>query len=88
MDADKIINSLSRKGFSQTLIADVLECSPSLISKVIHRKATSVRIAQAIAKLLQRPVLQVFPEYELLLQARIDSDDDKKQRIRKLLDSN
>lgn len=87
MDADKIIDSLSREGFTQTLIADVLECSPSLISKVIHRKATSVRIAQVIAKLIERPVLQVFPEYELLLQFRIDSDDDKKRRIRELLNS-
>lgn len=43
------------------MIADVLGKSPSMISKVIHGNANSLSIAQAIAKVLGKPLTEVFP---------------------------
>lgn len=85
MNAQEIMQQLNRNGFNQTAIANVLECSSSLISKVINRKATSVRIAEAISKLLELTILDVFPEYEILLCRKKHCKKDAEKLIRDIL---
>lgn len=87
MYAKEINDRLVDAGFSQSAIANVLGCSPSMLSKVINRKATSTRIAKAVAKVLQLPVLQVFPDYEKHLKQNLYSPEETEQRIRVLLGS-
>lgn len=62
MDASEIKASLSTRGYSLSLIADAMERSPSLISKVVCRKATSIDVAKAIAKVIGKPLEEVFPD--------------------------
>ncbi len=64
MDSKEIKYRLIEKGFDQQMLADVLNCSSSLVSKVIHRKARSQRVARAIAKSISLDVYEVFPELE------------------------
>lgn len=61
MTPDEIIFSIRQKGYSLSMIAEVLQKSPSMISKVINRRAKSFPIAQAISKILERKVSDVFP---------------------------
>ena len=44
------------------MLAQVISRSPSLLSKVAARKARSLLAAQAIAKALDIPVEEVFPD--------------------------
>ncbi|WP_417657115.1 hypothetical protein [Pseudidiomarina aestuarii] len=64
MDANEIKNQLYQNDFDLQMLADVLNCSSSLVSKVIHRKARSQRVARAIAKSISLNVYDVFPELE------------------------
>ena len=50
------------KGYNQSMLAEVMDCSPSLVNKVIWRRAVSLRIANAIARVLGEPCENVFPE--------------------------
>lgn len=85
MYAREINERLVDAGLSQSAIANVLGCSPSLLSKVINRKATSTRIAKAVAKILQLPVLQVFPDYESHLKQNRYSLEEAEKKVRLLL---
>lgn len=87
MLSEDISKALSQEGFSQTAIAKVLGCSASLVSKVINRKAVSTRIATSISKLLERPLLEVFPEYAELANIRERDQESIEKRLRYLLDS-
>lgn len=85
MDSNEITNRLNLEGFSQSAIAEVLGCSPSLISKVINRRARSAKVAVAISKLIKFDVLKVFPEYQMLIRRHERSATDTKKMIRKIL---
>lgn len=54
--------ALIKKGYTPTVLAGDLECSPGAITQVIRGKTASRRIATHIAKLLGRPVSQVWPD--------------------------
>lgn len=87
MYAKEINERLVDAGLSQSAIANVLGCSPSLLSKVINRKATSTRIAKAVAKVLQLPLLHVFPDYEKHLKQNLYSPEEAVKKVRLLLSS-
>ena len=46
------------------MLAEVLERSPSLLSKVAARQARSRTIALALARVLELPIQDVFPDIE------------------------
>lgn len=79
MESKQILREMKERGFEQTLLALALGKSPSLISKVIHRKAKSYSVALAIAKLIELPISQVFPEYQS------QSDDDRALTFQRML---
>ncbi|RWU09218.1 helix-turn-helix domain-containing protein [Pseudidiomarina gelatinasegens] len=86
MLSKNISQALNKEGFSQTAIAKVLGCSPSLISKVINRKAVSTRVALSISKLLELQLLEVFPEYSKLANAHKRDKRVVDLRIKQLLE--
>tara|TARA_R110002020_G_C16321351_1_gene774815 strand:+ start:11340 stop:11627 length:288 start_codon:yes stop_codon:yes gene_type:complete len=86
MLSEEISKALNQEGFSQTIIAKVLGCSPSLVSKVINRNAVSTRVAISISKLLERPLLDVFPEYFELAKAHGRNKELIERRMKLLLD--
>lgn len=62
MDSKSISKELHSLGFNQSVLAEAIGCSPSLVNKVINRKAVSLRIAEAISKVIGQPRTKVFPE--------------------------
>lgn len=91
MNADQIIKHLAELEYNQTLIAAALNRSPSLVSKVIHRRAKSMPVANLIAKILGMDLNQVFPEYQNKTSVRLQSRDfDRKVNFirKKYLDKN
>ena len=77
MESEIIKNKLMSKGYNQSMLAEVIDCSPSLVSKVIWRRAVSLRVANAIATVIGEPRENVFPE---LGERKIG----KKERLAKL----
>jgi Ner family transcriptional regulator len=62
MNATEIKAAIRQKGFSSALIAETLKTSPNAVSGVINRHTTSKRIAAAIAKIIDKPVTEIFPD--------------------------
>lgn len=62
MLANEIKKALYARGYDQSMLAEVLGVSPGLVSKVIQRKAKSFRVARAVARVIEKDVLDVFPE--------------------------
>lgn len=62
MTKDQIKKGLAERGYDFSLIAKVIQRSPSLLSKVAARKARSLPAALAIAKALDCSVQEVFPD--------------------------
>lgn len=80
MDTDQIKKELAKLGFDFSMLAKALNKSPSLISKVAARKARSQEVAEALAKVLKRPVAEVFPDVEAYQQQpRTKASKQKKQ---------
>ena len=66
MTSDEIRAELILKGrkiVTMTSIAKELGCSQAAVTLVISKKAISKRIMFAIAKAIDKPVREVFPEY-------------------------
>lgn len=61
MSPSQIKTALQEQGYSMTMIAVVLEKSPSLVSKVINGRARSMKVAKAISKVLEKNLTEVFP---------------------------
>ncbi len=63
MTKDKIYEALRAQGLSATMIADALQVSPQFVINVIARGHGSRRVAEAISKLLEVPLVKAFPYY-------------------------
>lgn len=77
MTPREINQRIKTKGFDQGAIAHALNCSPSLISKIINRKAISMRVAKAVALTIELPLLDVFPEYERLVRPTLTKEQQR-----------
>lgn len=62
MHPEYIKAGLRCRGFSLQDVAQELGVDKSMITKVVHRKAKSHRVASHIAALLDQPVQVVFPD--------------------------
>ncbi|MCL5049404.1 hypothetical protein [Aliidiomarina maris] len=62
MTKDQIKKGLTSRGYDFSMLAEVIERSPSLLSKVAARKARSLYVAEAIAKALDKSLEEVFPD--------------------------
>lgn len=85
MDSQKIKMELAKRGFDFSMLAKALGKSPSLVSKVAARKARSRTVALAMAKALDRPIEEVFPEVEAYHHGVPRSQHDRKQKERELI---
>ncbi|RUO48966.1 MULTISPECIES: helix-turn-helix domain-containing protein [Pseudidiomarina] len=86
MTPQEISKAINKKGFDQGAIAHALNCSPSLISKIINRKAISMRVAKAVALTIELPLLEVFPEYERLVRPVLTREKQQELLKSKLID--
>lgn len=62
MNKNQIKKELAIQGYDLSLVAEALNKSPSLISKVVARQAKSKGVAEAIAKIIGKNVEKVFPD--------------------------
>jgi len=62
MNSTEIKAEIHKKGFSCAMLAETLGTTPNAVSGVINRHTTSTRIASAIAKIIDKPVTDVFPD--------------------------
>ncbi|MDN7123312.1 helix-turn-helix domain-containing protein [Pseudidiomarina terrestris] len=85
MDSNKIKKELAQRGYDFSMLAKALGKSPSLISKVASRKARSQSVAAALAKALDRPIEEVFPDVESYHGAVVTSKEDREQKERELV---
>jgi ribosome-binding protein aMBF1 (putative translation factor) len=84
MDSKQIKKELAARGFDFSMLAEAIDKSPSLVSKVASRKATSRLVAVAIAKALERPVADIFPDVDAYHHAS-SSDEERKKKQRELV---
>lgn len=62
MNAEEIKAALQAQGITYAAIAEASDLTVSYISSIITRRTTSKRVSNIIAKVLQKPVEEVFPE--------------------------
>lgn len=66
MERADILKNLKEKNLNFSIVADALKVAPGHVSAVAGRKATSKRVAEALAKAIGQPLSEVFddmPEY-------------------------
>jgi lambda repressor-like predicted transcriptional regulator len=61
MDYETIKTQLRNKGYSMSMIADALGCSPVNVQQVCKGQNNSYRVAKAVAAVLELEVNAVFP---------------------------
>lgn len=71
MEADTIKQELYAKGYSFAMIGEALSVGANVVSGVCHRRTTSQSVASAIAKVLGKPVTEVFPDVESYNKVRL-----------------
>lgn len=62
MLATEINAKLAKYDCSVSLLAEALNVKASSVSQIINRQSDSKRIANAIAKVIQLPVEDIFPD--------------------------
>lgn len=90
MDKDAIKQALHAKGFSFTMIAEALGVGPNAVSAIASRRGQSKRVADAIAKALEMPVEEIFPDIDSYKRDRLPcgkEKDAKRAELAKLLAS-
>jgi len=63
-----ILKNLNEKNLNFSIVAEALDVAPGHVSAVAGRKATSKRVADALAKAIDKPLDEVFddvPEYHV-----------------------
>lgn len=87
MKPEEIKAELMKQGYTQGMLAEVLSCTPSLVCKVINRKAQSYRIALAVAKSISLPIDRVFPEIEYRPNRNCENYKAKIQQLKEIIHS-
>ncbi|KZN57622.1 hypothetical protein N473_07030 [Pseudoalteromonas luteoviolacea CPMOR-1] len=85
MKAIEIKHALSKKGLNLSMIAEALEVKRSAVSNVVNGKSKSHRIAQAISKVIDKPLKEVFPEYPNLPVLRGEQRTQEVMQLREQL---
>lgn len=68
------------------MIAEALGKSPSMVSKVVSGNARSQVVAEAVAKILNRSVNELFPnQYNWVGKSRMKERDSRVRELKTLL---
>jgi hypothetical protein len=83
MDYETIKTELRKKGYSLSMIADALNCSPVNIQQVCKRLNHSHRVANAVATVLELEIKDVFPDVPAYLDVKFFTTS-RKERVEAL----
>lgn len=82
----QIKQALAARGMNLSLLAASLNVSKAAVGMTVNRRMTSVSIAQAIAKAINKDFLTVFPDYvEIVPQVRAKIDAHSVENLRKII---
>lgn len=70
MKANEIKAALQNRGLTYSMIADATGIKIAHISAIINRHNKSMKVANIVAKAIELPVEQVFPEHFTVLNQR------------------
>lgn len=70
MNPELIKAAIRMAGTTPAAIADELELGRSTISHVIHGRGTSLRVQERIAKIIGKPVIEIWPNHTTLRRSR------------------
>ena len=84
MKPAEIRQEIAKKGLNLTLIAAAVGAAPGTVGQVINRKLTSTRIASAIAKIINKPFFDVFPEYCAVSPRYVPSSKEGQRKVQEL----
>ncbi|RUO43860.1 transcriptional regulator [Aliidiomarina taiwanensis] len=76
--------ALGKLGYDFSMLAEAIDKSPSLISKVASRQAKSRFVAESIAKVLGMSVAKVFPDVPEYQLAKPTSQQERTTRVNEL----
>lgn len=71
MEAEAIKQALYAKGFTFAMLGQALQVNANVVSGVCYRRTTSLSVAQAIAKALDKSVPDVFPDVDSYQRPRL-----------------
>lgn len=75
---------LGKLGYDFSMLAEAIGKSPSLISKVASRQAKSRFVAEAMVKILDRSMAEVFPDVPEYQLARPANEAERSSRVTEL----
>lgn len=84
MKGTDIKQALHKCGVSLAMIAETIQCHPNVLSNVIYRRGISKPAADAIAKVLGKPVTEVFPDVPSYARERLPSGKNKAAKLAEL----
>jgi transcriptional regulator with XRE-family HTH domain len=84
MEAEAIKQALRAKGFTFALVGEAIQVNANVVSAVCYRRTTSNPVAQAIAKALDKPITEVFPDVVSYQQPRLPRGADRAAKAAEL----
>lgn len=86
MTPQEIKADLAARGYSIKMLAEAMNKSTAAVGAVINRQLVALPTAEAIAKVLEKPVLKVFPDVESYQSPRRkEVRAEKKRELQRLL---
>ena len=71
MKSQEIKQAIKAKGYTLSMLADALDVNLATVSGVVCGHTQSRRIAEAIAKLIEKPIYVVFPDVDSYAQPKL-----------------
>ena len=84
MDKKAILKALKERGFNFSIVADALKVKPRTVIAVCDRDTTSRRVAQAVAKSINKDIKDVFPDVVSYHRDTPHNEVRKRERIQKV----
>jgi len=84
MNASEIKQALAEKGINLAILGEATSHSPQRFSSVINRSQKSTPLAKIVAKAIDRPFDEVFPDYQIMCDKRSNRQqvvDSLRQRL-------
>ena len=88
MRSHEILAALKTENLNFSIVAEAIKVSPQYVSRVAARKETSYRIANALAKSINKEITVVFPDveaYQKPPQTRKKDRADKLVKLRQVI---
>ncbi|TMO54112.1 helix-turn-helix domain-containing protein [Pseudoalteromonas phenolica] len=84
MKPSEIKDAIDEKGYTLSMVAESLGVNLATVSGVIHGHSKSLRIANAICKIIEKSLQEVFPKTPTYIKPSYISGDARKAKVAEL----